>query len=66
MEKIVEKKYSGEQSKEFWDFINNSCPEVYLLGCLLQDVECRVFQILATYNTSECPALAPQHPADTL
>lgn len=48
--KWLEPLYSGKQSTKFWERVNKirgrEGNAVYVAGCLLQDVESRVLQIL--------------------
>ena len=45
-------KYSGPNSRKFWDHVNAIKPEklhslIYIAGCALQDHELRVLQMIA-------------------
>lgn len=46
---MLEKHYSGHNSHEFWNEINTAPDmgiDLYLLGCVLQDIEGRILQLL--------------------
>ena len=65
---MLEKHYSGDNSHEFWKGVN-SAPDMgidlYLLGCLLQDVEGRMLQLLEKAR-SQKDVIYKEHVESTL